>query len=400
MSGVVVGLLLSFVSIVMAAHLTYTGMNEAGLEFGYSVGGVLSGSASSSTSCIPTTTAMSYFQSKGMNVIRIPFRWERVQPTLNGALDSTEWGRVQTAVSRALSSSGIHFVLLDVHNYAQFGTTTIGIGSVTIAAFANLWMRIASAYPNTQNSIIFGLMNEPVGAVSAGQTGGALTTESWLSAVNAAIAAIRSTGSTNLITVPGLGYTGAHSWTSTYYGTPNSQVMQNVNDTANYYVYEIHQYFDSSTGYAGTATDCVDTATIISQYSGVVSWARQYGKKLLVGEFAVANVTSCQSTLQGLLAYFEANTDVFVGWTWWASGACWNNYMFSLEPVSSNQQMSWLVPYVTNAAASSTSSSPTSAANFTNVNHAVRVTAAFHQLLLFAILLAIASTRLHPLSLG
>ncbi len=46
--------------------------------------------------------------------------------------------------------------------------------------------------------VIFGLMNEPHD----------LPTENWLTAANVAIAAIRATGATNLITVPGNAFTG------------------------------------------------------------------------------------------------------------------------------------------------------------------------------------------------
>src|SRR4030095_3450839 len=36
----------------------------------------------------PTTAEVDYFTGKGMNIIRLPFRWERLQHSLDAAFDS------------------------------------------------------------------------------------------------------------------------------------------------------------------------------------------------------------------------------------------------------------------------------------------------------------------------
>ena len=38
-----------------------------------------------------------------------------------------------------------------------------------------------------------------------------------------------------------------------------------------------------------------------------------------------------------MLNYVEANSDVWLGWTWWAAGPWWGNYMFTLEPTNLGQ---------------------------------------------------------------
>lgn len=50
-----------------------------------------------------------------MNVFRIPFKWERVQPTLGQDLDVAYTGKLDAVVSYA-TGKGI-WVLLDVHKY-------------------------------------------------------------------------------------------------------------------------------------------------------------------------------------------------------------------------------------------------------------------------------------------
>lgn len=38
-----------------------------------------------------------------------------------------------------------------------------------------------------------------------------------------------------------------------------------------------------------------------------------------------------------MLGYIEANSDVWLGWTWWAAGPWWHEYLFTLEPTNLGQ---------------------------------------------------------------
>jgi len=51
-----------------------------------------------------------------------------------------------------------------------------------------------------------------------------------------------------------------------------------------------------------------------------------------------------QQALSDILESMERDRDVWLGWTWWAAGAWWGNYMFSLEPKDGKDkpQMAWL----------------------------------------------------------
>jgi endoglucanase len=73
-----------------------------------------------------------------MNVIRLPFLWERIQRSLNAPLDTTELGRLDATVNYITVTKNI-YVLLDVHNYALYNKVFIGTAAVPIDAFANLW---------------------------------------------------------------------------------------------------------------------------------------------------------------------------------------------------------------------------------------------------------------------
>ena len=158
----------------------------------------------------PDPNTIAYFAAKGMNIIRVPVLWERLQHQLGGDLDSAEMGRLDAVINYA-ASKGMR-VILDVHNYAAYRGSMIGTKNVPTSALGDLWRRIAERYKNNE-SVVFGLMNEPNN----------LPTETWLEAANIAIAEIRRTGAKNLILVPGNGWSSARSWVEGDYGTPNGE---------------------------------------------------------------------------------------------------------------------------------------------------------------------------------
>ena len=63
----------------------------------------------------PTHAEIDYYASKGMEVIRLPFLWERLQRSEFGALDPSELSRLDDVVNYA-TSKGLK-VDLDPHNY-------------------------------------------------------------------------------------------------------------------------------------------------------------------------------------------------------------------------------------------------------------------------------------------
>jgi len=213
----------------------------------------------------------------------------------------------------------------------------IGTAAVPYSSFGNLWIQLATHYISNQK-VFFGLMNEPHD----------LPTEQWLTAANVAIAGIRSTGATNLITVPGNAYTGAHSWLQSVNGnTASGSVMLGVVDPLNNYIYEVHEYLDSD--YSGTHTTCAGPTFGSQGLAAFTGWARTNGKRAILGEFAGTSTDpTCTLAIQDMLTYIIQNQDVYVGWTWWAGGPLWGTYMFDLEPGSSTNAalMSVLQPFI------------------------------------------------------
>lgn len=299
-------------SLASSLSLPLRGVNLAGAEFAESnIPGTVGVHYA-----YPTTAEIEYFVGKGMTTLRIPFLWERLQRAEGAAFDADELARLDAAVT-ATTSRGA-FALIDPHNYARYHGQVIG-GGVPNASFADLWRRLADHYRNNPR-VVFGLMNEP----------NTMPTEQWLAAANAAIASIRATGATNLILVPGNAWTGAHSWTQSWYGTPNGQVMLGVVDPGNNYAFEVHQYLDSDS--SGTNPGCVDATVGTRRMQELTAWLRAHGKRAFLGEFGATGDATCVAALRDLLGHLHANSDVYLGWTYWAAGPMWGDYMFTVEP--------------------------------------------------------------------
>jgi endoglucanase len=281
----------------------------------------------------PTAQEFSYFKSKGMNIFRLCFLWETIQPKPLQTLDPMQLGYLKTSVEAATNQGLI--VILDPHNYARYYGNVIGTSQVPNAYFSDFWRQMALAFKDNPN-VWFGLVNEPHD----------IPAQQWLSAANDAIAAIRSTGATNMITVPGIAWTGAGSWFDTWYGgTPNAAFMLGVQDPDNNWVYEIHSYLDSDS--SGTHVDVVSATIGVERLQKLTVWLRQNHKTAILGETAAGNTDLGHQAIENELNYMEANHDVWQGWLWWAAGSRWGTYMYSLEPNNGQDQpqMAWLTAH-------------------------------------------------------
>jgi endoglucanase len=309
--------------------MQWRGVSLAGAEFGESN---LPGTYNTHY-VYPTVASVGYFKAKGMNMVRLPFLWERLQPTLNQAFDATELQRLDNFVQQ-VTATGVT-VLIDPHNYARYHGNLIGSTAVPNTAFADFWSRLATQYKNNPN-VTFGLMNEP----------NTMPTEQWLTSANAALAAIRSAGANNLVTVPGNAWTGAHSWTQSWYGTANGTVMKGINDPAKNMIFEVHQYLDSDS--SGQVATCASATIGSERLSAFTTWLRANGYRAMLGEFAGGDNATCNQAVADMLKHMTANQDVWAGWTWWAAGPWWGSYIYSIEPngTADKPQMAVLQPYL------------------------------------------------------
>lgn len=319
-------------STVPAGATPYRGVNLSGADFGSALPG-----REWFDYVFPTTSEVDYYLAKGMNTFRIGLQWERLQRTAKGAFDTAYWTKLDALVRYATSKGG--YVVLNPQNFGRYYGQPVGSTVVPNAVFADLWRRLALKY-KANPRVLFGLVNEP----------NTMPTEQWVGAANAAIASIRTAGAPNVVLVPGNGWTGAHSWYDTWYGTSNAVAMLAVKDPKDNVLFEAHQYLDSDS--SGSSSTCVSATIGRQRMTAFVGWLRTNKKRGFLGEFAGARNATCDAAVKDMLTYVMAQSDVLVGWAWWGGGPWWGEYAFTLEPRSGvdRPQMALLSPFLTNAA--------------------------------------------------
>ncbi len=306
--------------------LPYTGVNIAGGDFGDRKPGVTA--IYGKNYIYPQPSELDYFAGKGVNIIRFPFRWPDLQPALKQPLDPAALDRVKSVVAEATKRGLV--VILDPHDYARYYDKLIGSPDVPDDAFADFWGRLAGQFKDNPH-VWFGLINEPNG----------IAKEQWLDAANAAIAGIRKAGAKNMILVPGIDWTGAHSWIS----SGNGEAMLKIADPQNHYIFEVHQYLDSDS--SGTKPEVVSATVGSERLQQFTLWCRAHHQRALLGEFGAAANAPAALAADDMLTYMEKNRDVWAGFTWWSAGAWFGDYMFMLGPKDGKDrpQMAFMRPH-------------------------------------------------------
>ncbi|MCM2294738.1 glycoside hydrolase family 5 protein [Allorhizobium sp. BGMRC 0089] len=319
----------------MAGESCLRGINLSGAEFGR-IGGV-----ANKDYAYPSSETIRYFSQKGFNTVRLPFKWERLQPKLNGTFNADELARLDQSV-KTIEADGMR-VILDPHDYGRYDDRPIGGPDVPVAAFADFWGRLARHYAGDP-SMIFGLMNEPHD----------MPASQWLKAVNAALSAIRAAKADNLVLVPGVAWTGAHSWQSEAYGGANATVMLGVKDEAQHYAYEVHQYFDRD--FSGTSPDCSRADDAVKAIGQMTDWLRQNKVHGFLGEFGASAAPACVAAIKAMAGVVEDNHEQWIGWAYWVAGDWWPpSEPLNIQPTASGDrpQLQGLKPYLEDFSAAS-----------------------------------------------
>lgn len=181
-----------------------------------------------------------FLAERKVRMVRIPFRWERLQPRLGQPLARRELRRLAGAVQRA-GEAGLE-VVLDMHNYGAYYRNRSGAGvrravgtkGCSTADFVDVWRRLSRRFASDRAVVGYGLMNEPTGIPATPTAEPALR---WERMTQAVVAAIRARGDDTTILVPGYDYSGVQAWRANH---PDGW----INDPVNRFRYEAHHYWD------------------------------------------------------------------------------------------------------------------------------------------------------------
>ncbi len=177
----------------------------------------------------PSPDDLDYYARKGFTVVRLPYRWERLQHALFARLDESELDRINTVVTAAHARN--MRVILSPHNFGRYRlngkATLIGTGDVPIKAFADFSNKIAAAFAANEGVYALSLMNEPHDSNGM-----------WKQVAQAGLDAIRKADPNRLVLAPGDQWSEASKW-------PRFNDDFLLDDPSSRIMYEAHQYFDA-----------------------------------------------------------------------------------------------------------------------------------------------------------
>ncbi len=267
---------------------------------------------------------MDYFHSKGLNLLRVPLQWERLQHDLYGPLSTFDLGLIDQVLANA-AAHGMS-VVLGPHNFARrtIGGVDYIIGSAQVpySAFTDFWQKMAQHFAGHAGLYAYALDNEPHDTGGLWVTGGA----------QAGVDGVRAADLSTPILIPGDGWSGAWAWLDS-----GNDALRTLNDPANNLIFEAHQYFDSdgSGSYALSYDAQGAYPTLgVDRLQEFVTWLHTYGLRGMLNEYGVPDDDSRWLTLLGnALTYLEQNNDVILGGADWSAGPWWGNaYRLSVEP--------------------------------------------------------------------
>ncbi len=258
-----------------SATIFYAGVAESGGEFGVwspdaTPGTGLPGAFGVDYAFISKEAIDVHVDENHLNLFRIAFLLERMTPLetgLGATFNETHFDLFKEAVDYVTVTKGA-YAILDPHNYMRYNDpssqpysgSVIGNASDETAAtteqFAAFWGELAARFAENER-VIFGLMNEPHD----------MPTDLVLANNQAAIEAIRASGASNLILMPGNSWTGGHAWNEG--SQPNSEVMHAFIDPLKNTAIDIHEYLDED--YSGTHIECVNGPR---KLDAVTSWLK------------------------------------------------------------------------------------------------------------------------------
>ncbi|MDR0680566.1 MAG: cellulase family glycosylhydrolase, partial [Dysgonamonadaceae bacterium] len=294
----------------------------------------------------PKNEDLYYFNAKGMKLIRLPFRWKRIQSEPDGALVAADVNAMHAVVKEA-ERLGM-WVMLDMHDYLEYtrNDTLFEVGvagcrtwraatnswgawkaldytGITKEHFANAWTRLVDAFADCSNIWGYDLMNEPKGVDIN------TLCENYQTVINA----IREKDMEAYVVLEGKSYASAVNWPSV------SDELKNLTDPANRLIYQAHCYFDNDASGVYDAGYDAEVGSNFNVYKQrldpFINWCAANGKTGMIGEFGVPYNGAANSDprymvlIDSVFSYLKQKQ---VTATYWCGGAFYETYHITISP--------------------------------------------------------------------
>lgn len=374
---------LVFLALIVVVSFSAEARNKGGQQsstktvlVGINIGGLAEGASvipgvAGTNYYVPTLAQITDYHQRNLDHhMRLAVLWERLQPTLGGALDSTYAGYIDQTASYAASLGGC--IQIDIHNYGAYNGVQIGAG-VSYAQFADLWTKIATRYVGNPGVCGYDDMNEWNSMSSSAVVP---------AASQAMITAVRAVDTAMPIYIEGDAYTSSYAWTNTCArcgglptgGWSGNTGLASLVDPNHNLVFEAHAYGDSdgsgtyatfasgatacspsasSWGCAVTLGDVLDSPTAVlttdifhKRYTPFVNWCVANNLTCEIGESGVPNDDPTWLTaLDAGISYLQQNN---IQLTYWNADGVNLTYPLNVDPRPNGQdalQMAVLSKY-------------------------------------------------------
>lgn len=267
----------------------------------------------------------------GIRLLRIPVRWERLQPVLNQPIEKRELLRLNELIDLIGRSGSV--AIIDLHNYGRYcvhtdrGPDEVVIDErrgdhvpVSSGHFADLWRRLATHFHANDTVVAYGIMNEPHD----------MGTSDWSAISQRAVDSIRKIDQRTWVLIAGDDWSSAERFESA-----NGRDAW-IHDPAHKTIYEAHCYLDhdASGKYAMTFEKERHLDPEISfrpqtRLLPFVRWCERNRVRGFIGEFGVpVDDPAWNILLDRMLVEMKHHGLSGCGW---AAGPWWNDYPLSLE---------------------------------------------------------------------
>jgi endoglucanase len=216
---------------------------------------------------------------------------------LNAAwLKTLDWV-VRTSLANHLQ------VILDEHDYGTCGTNPAGCKAKLMA----FWEQVAEHYKDAPNGVLFEILNEP---------NGQLTAEVWNGWLQEALAIIRKTNPRRNVII------GPASWNNIHY-LDQLQLPagdRNIIATVHYYLPMEFTHQGAAWNKATANLSGVKWGTdqekraVVDDFAGVQQWSKHEQRPILLGEFGAYDKGDIDSRV--LYTAFVARAAESQGWAW------------------------------------------------------------------------------------
>jgi endoglucanase len=194
-------------------------------------------------------------------------------------------------------------VILDEHDYGTCGTNAAGCKPKLLA----FWEQVAEHYRNAPNSVIFEILNEP---------NGQLTAEAWNGLMKEALAIVRKTNPKRNVII------GPASWNNIHYldKLELPAADRNIISTVHYYLpmeftHQGASWNRATANLSGVKWGTVEEQHTVEQdFAGVQQWSKSQNRPILLGEFGAYDKGDMDSRVR--YTSFVARTAERLGWAW------------------------------------------------------------------------------------